>query len=107
MTVLSSIEQFEEIMNAATAVLYKHSTRCHISGFAMREMENFVLHHPDIPVYFVKVLEQRTLTQYITERTNIKHESPQVIVIRHGKPVWNGSHEDVTEAALAKQVLSM
>jgi monothiol bacilliredoxin len=34
----------------------------------------------------------------------IRHESPEVIVLQNGKPVWHASHYDVTADALAKEV---
>jgi len=33
-------------------------------------------------------------------RTGVRHESPQVLLIRDGLAVWHGSHWEITEQAL-------
>ena len=48
----------------------------------------------------VDVIEERQLSQSIAERTNIRHESPQAIVLFKGSPVWNDSHFYITEENL-------
>lgn len=98
---ITDIEQSDAILSSEIAVIFKHSTRCHVSAFAFREVTNFARHHPNVPVYIIQVIEQKILVHHINERTNVKHESPQVIVIRNGKVIWNDSHEGVTEEAIA------
>jgi len=60
--------------------------------------------HPAIPVYLVDVIAQRPLSREIAARLGIRHESPQVIVLRNGAVAWHGSHSDVSAEALAAQV---
>jgi bacillithiol system protein YtxJ len=36
----------------------------------------------------------------------VRHETPQVIVLRDGKAVWNASHFDVQATAVTKAVES-
>ena len=40
----------------------------------------------------------------IEQKTGIRHESPQVIVLDKGNVVWNASHWKVTAQAVAKAV---
>ncbi len=49
-----------------------------------------------MPVYLVDVLAQRPLSQAIAARLGIRHESPQAIVLRQGKAVWDASHFAIT-----------
>ena len=51
------------------------------------------------------LLDVRTapaLADEVERRTGVRHESPQAIVLRHGRPVWSASHYGVTETALAR-----
>ena len=73
------------------AVLFKYSPACIISSQASLEVETFADDHPDVPVYTVDVLGQRSLSQRLASQLKIEHESPQVIVIKNGKPTWDKS----------------
>lgn len=86
------------------ALLYKHSTICAASSRALREVERFVASHPAVPVYMIRVIEQRHLSNLVTERFGIAHESPQVILLRNGRPVWSASHGQITADQLAAQL---
>ncbi|HOF88112.1 MAG TPA: bacillithiol system redox-active protein YtxJ [Armatimonadota bacterium] len=77
-------------------VIFKHSTRCPISGAAEREMSRFVAAHPDVPCRQVLVIEQRPLSLEIAAVTGVAHQSPQVLVLRNGAVAWTASHYGVT-----------
>lgn len=53
------------------------------------------------PVSLVDVARQRDLARRIAEQTGIRHESPQVLVLRDGVAVWSASHRAITAAAVA------
>ena len=54
----------------------------------------------DLPIYEVVVQDARTLSNEIAERLDIRHETPQVIVLRDGKAVFHASHRRVTAEAV-------
>ena len=82
------------------ALVYKHSTRCPVSTAAHREVVEFRRRHPAVAVYVVHVVEQRDLSKAVAERTGVRHESPQAIVLANGTLTWSASHEGVTADAL-------
>lgn len=82
------------------ALVFKHSTRCPVSTAAHREVAEFRRRHPEAPAYVVHVVEQRELSKALAERTGIRHESPQAIVLAAGSVIWSDSHEGVTAEAL-------
>ena len=104
---LKSMEQvtdervLETVFKADFAIIFKHSTICPTSGVAMEEMQIFAGGHPDVPVYVIDVRRQRPLSQKAATYLGIEHESPQVIVIRGGRAVWNTSHFGITAAKLS------
>jgi bacillithiol system protein YtxJ len=62
------------------------------------------MEHVDADVRLVEVQSARDVSREIADRTGVRHESPQVIVLRNGKAVWNASHFDVTATAVAAAV---
>ena len=91
-------------LQSERAVLYKHSPVCGSSLLAFKEMRQFAEAHPDTPVYLIDVIEGREWSEEAAERLHITHESPQVILVARGAPVWNASHRGVKAEALAAQV---
>ncbi len=78
-------------------VVFKHSLACPISAAAYREMQKL-----DGEVVLVEVQNARQVSRELADRTGIRHESPQVIVFRNGKAVWNASHYEVKAYAVTK-----
>ena len=93
----------EQALNSERAVLYKHSTRCPVSDWAIDEMLQFAGTHPEWPVYVLKVIEHRDLSAAVAERFGVRHQSPQVFVINNSRCLWHASHSDITELALSRE----
>lgn len=85
-------------------VLYKHSPACGICQWTREHMEAFARTHPDVPVYWLDVLEQRPLSQEAARRLGVPHASPQAIVVKEGTPSWDASHMGVTADAVERAV---
>ena len=82
-------------------VIFKHSTACGISSAAYREMEKL-----DDQVNLLEVQSARDISRELADITGIRHETPQVIVFKDGKAVWNASHFDVKAVAVRKALES-
>ena len=95
----SAIEELTERSKDRPVVIFKHSLTCPISASAFDQMEVF-----DGPVSLVEVQKARALSDEIESRLGVRHESPQVIVLRNGQVVWNASHFKITSDAVAKAV---
>lgn len=80
-----------EKSNEKPVVLFKHSLTCPISAGVYQEMSG-----ADADVNIVVMQHARDVSQEIAIRTGIRHESPQAIVLKNGKPVYHASHYDVT-----------
>ena len=94
----------EEALSGGVVVLYKHSPWCGLSTAARHEILFFAEGNPDIPIYQVDVIHQRTLSQKIEQLMRIEHESPQVILVRDGQPVSWASHRGVTAHAIEREL---
>jgi bacillithiol system protein YtxJ len=80
--------------------LLKHSSTCPISAGAWETFQRFAETVEGAEYRRVPVKENRELSGLITDRTGIKHQSPQLILIHKGQPVWNASHRRITEDSL-------
>ncbi len=95
-TEINSNEELENLFeqsNEKPVVLFKHSLTCPISAGVYQEISG-----ADADVNLVVIQHSRHLSTAIAERTGIRHESPQAIVLRNGKPIYHASHYDVTAA---------
>ncbi len=81
-------------------ILFKHSPTCPVSWMAHREVMQLRTEQPDLPLYLISVRRRRDVARFIEERTGIRHESPQILVLRQGTVVASASHDDVTAAAI-------
>ena len=90
----------------APVFIYKHSTTCPINARAAARIDAYLKDAPeDTPkMVFVKVIESRPVSLAMADTLDVKHESPQLILVDKGKAVWNASHEDITAASIAKAV---
>ena len=82
-------------------IVFKHSNACSISSRAYREMEKV-----EADVNILVVQSAREVSRELANLTGVRHETPQVIVLRDGKAVWNASHFDVQAGAVVEAVES-
>ncbi len=78
-------------------VLFKHDFACPISANAYRELAAVPCEVP-----LIDVERQKGLADEVASRTGIEHESPQVIVLRNGRPVYSASLWDITAEEVAR-----
>jgi bacillithiol system protein YtxJ len=103
---ISSEEEVSNVLLASNdkpQVIYKHSPSCAISYLALRDLEtlpNEVQTKADY--YMVDVVGQRPISNFITKTLAIRHESPQLFIIKDGEVVWNGSHHQVKADAVSE-----
>ncbi len=90
-------------------IIFKHSTSCEVSGAAYRRTAEWMKSSAETrpPVFLVKVIENKPVSQLIEKQTHVKHESPQVILLHGGKAVWTASHEDITADALNEELAKL
>ena len=100
---VSETNQLDELFAQSSekpVILFKHSLTCPISHAAYEEMSLL----KDEPVFLVVVQDARRLSNEIATRTNVKHESPQTIIMHDGSVVWHASHYDITKASVLRSL---
>lgn len=101
---IDSEEQFNELLNKETFLLFKHSLTCPVSAEAYEQYEKYMAPNEELKTAYLAVQEARPLSNYVAETFDIKHQSPQVILFKNGKPAWNESHWRITYDSLTKAI---
>ena len=82
-------------------LFYKHSNRCGTCMFAKSEIEKSseeILERADM--HFIDVIRSRGVSDYLAEKLDIRHESPQAILLVDGKAVWHASHSAIKSSKI-------
>ncbi len=79
-----------------TVFLYKHSASCPISFFARQEVEAAAEKHP---VYMVVVQQARDISTELAARLAVRHETPQLIMLKAEEAIGMISHGAINQIA--------
>lgn len=94
-----------EASEQGPVLVLKHSTRCPVSASAYDTFRRFLERQPEkAQGAYVKIVENRGVSNAMAEDTGICHASPQVYLLVKGRACWNASHYGITEEALAEAV---
>lgn len=107
--VLENLEQLEEIKTASFSkpvLIFKHSTRCSISHMVLEKFQdNYDISIDNLEAYFLDLIDKRPISNKIAEDFSVFHQSPQILIIKDGKAVFDTSHMmievDKVKAAIA------
>jgi bacillithiol system protein YtxJ len=106
-TAMTDIAQLNEIATSEKpAAIFKHSTRCSISRMALKQFENEFDSEAEVTPYFLDLLEHRDISNEIAAKFGVYHQSPQLIVIKNGKAVYDASHSEI-DAGELKQFINL
>lgn len=97
---LDTTEKLEQLFSKSVEnpiILFKHSTTCPISAGVYQEISN-----ADADIHLVIIQNSRDVSNAIARKTGVRHESPQAIVVKNGKVVYQASHYDVTASDVEK-----
>ena len=90
--------QLDEIIansNTTPQVIFKHSTRCSVSSMAKNRLDKNIAPN-GINFYFLDLIKHRNISNKIAEYFQVRHQSPQVLVIQNGKCIFTESHSGIT-----------
>lgn len=103
---LNEPEQIEQVLERSKnkpQIIYKHSTRCAVSSIALFSLQGLSADTKEQADFnFLNVIDQRELSKFVSEKLQIRHESPQLLLIRDGEVEWHGSHYEVKAETVAE-----
>jgi bacillithiol system protein YtxJ len=100
---LNDLGQLNEIVVASktkSVLIFKHSTTCSISRMALKNFEREFVLQEEITTYFLDLLSYRDISNEIADRFEVVHQSPQIVLIKDGKAIYNVSHENIDATVL-------
>lgn len=104
LTDMLQLMEVEAISTEKPVVIFKHSTRCSISRMALKQFEKEYDLEGVVDAYFLDLIAHRDISNEIASRFGVHHESPQLILIKNGKAVYNVSHSDIDADALKSRI---
>jgi bacillithiol system protein YtxJ len=106
---LSTLEGIDELDRVVAEsglrplLLFKHSYSCGVSAEALVEL---IIHREDkrgeARYAMVTVQTHREVSNAITRKFGVRHETPQALLVRDGEVIWSASHFRVNAAELRK-----
>jgi bacillithiol system protein YtxJ len=105
---LTSEDQLQSIIERSAhraQVIFKYSSRCSISDVARTRLERKEA-PSSVDFYFLDILMYRALSNEIAKEFDIRHESPQVLVIRNAQCIYEESHLGIRMDEIAAQTMA-
>jgi len=97
------LEQLQEASHQKPVVIFKHSTRCGISAHAKFRLEREWSFAPeDLDFYYLDLIAYRQVSNQVAETLQVTHQSPQIILLREGKAIYDSSHHMISVEELKK-----
>ncbi len=102
---LNKLNQLEEIVaksHTSPCIIFKHSTRCGVSSFALREFEKEINVNPtEVNLYLLDLLRYRNISNQIAVLFEVEHQSPQLLYIANGVCSYHASHSSIDAKIIA------
>ncbi len=97
---LSSLEQWKEVLKKSKetkVVVFKHSTRCHISKRVLANFqEELESSSSSAEFYYLDLIAHREVSNQIASDLKVIHQSPQLLVVEDGNCTENASHSAIS-----------
>jgi bacillithiol system protein YtxJ len=72
---------------------------------ALKQFENEFNLQGKMDAYFLDLIENRAISNEIASKFDVVHQSPQLLVIKNGKCIYNISHSEI-DALFLNQFLA-
>jgi len=102
---IDELDRALEESNERPVLLFKHSLTCPISARAFNEFQSYLQNsNQRVSANLITVQTARSVSDETAARLKLQHHSPQAILVRNGRELWNASHFAITAAALQNAI---
>tara|TARA_B100000768_G_scaffold181967_1_gene207823 strand:- start:6065 stop:6397 length:333 start_codon:yes stop_codon:yes gene_type:complete len=93
-------EAMEESRNKKV-ILFKHSTRCSVSMMAKKSLEmSWDISLDEVQPYFLDLIKYRNVSNEISAKLEVIHQSPQLIGVNNEEIFYHASHSAISVESL-------
>jgi len=110
MRILESLTDLDDAVGRSHAqpiVIFKHSATCGTSAMAFEELKELIGLEPATEIFVVSVQRGAAVSAEIARRFELRHESPQALVVHEGRVAWHASHFHVTREEIASALAAI
>ena len=87
------LNQLIEDSYSKPQLIFKHSMACGVSGMTKRRFESEAGNNVDRLAFHLLVIQKnRNLSNQVAVQFQIRHESPQVLIVKEGSVIAHASH---------------
>jgi hypothetical protein len=105
LTQISEVDDAVAHSSIKPVVFFKHSTRCSISNMALNRLKSV---EPEVletaEFYYLDLIAHRDVSNYIAEKLDVHHESPQIVIVRDGDCTYDASHMEIEVKELISEI---
>jgi bacillithiol system protein YtxJ len=103
---MSDLDRLLDESAQRPVLLFKHSYACGTSAEALDQLLEHLdeARRPDTDYAVVTVQTHRDVSNAVSARLGVRHETPQALLIRDRRVLWSASHFRVTADAVAKAI---
>jgi len=84
-------------------LIFKNSLTCGTSAVAFDELHDHLAEGPrEVDYAIVTVQTDREVSNAVAARLHVRHETPQVLLVRDGRVEWSVTHHRVTADELSR-----
>ena len=90
------LDAVEELSEEKLVVIFKHSVSCGISNMVWHQFQNNIdFTNEHIEMLYLDLIANRDISNEITRRFRVLHQSPQILVIQNKEVIHHASHSAI------------
>ncbi|MFJ7733764.1 bacillithiol system redox-active protein YtxJ [Lysinibacillus sp. NPDC097231] len=101
---IKTTEEWRDILQQSKhepCLVLKYSLTCFSSISAMKEFKAL---ETNLPKYLVIVQKERHVSNAIEKELKVRHESPQLFILKDGKGIWQATHYKIKRSLLSEAI---
>jgi bacillithiol system protein YtxJ len=102
---LSTPDEVDAFLESSPHAAVFKAGGCSQTDWALVPVRRCMADHPEVFFGFVSVLDAQAASRRVTERSGVRHESPQILIFRRGEVVFHREHSGISEASLSEAIV--
>lgn len=100
---ISQLDAVEDLSREKLVVIFKHSVSCGISNMVWRQFQNEIdFNTDDLEMLYLDLLAHRNVSNEISRRFQVLHQSPQMLIIKNAETIHHASHSAIRASDLKR-----